>query len=244
MSDLGQPTCDGILTTINTWDQDLTFTAEKMVENKLTYLSTTIFIENSLIEFKTYRKANLNTVMSNYLQSVMSKWYLCNNITTALNHSGNSSSNEELFHADLPNLKEILIRNGYPEHIINQKFFDFLCEPENYEKPEISFTLCVSYTSPQVEFYVRELVNRMKTFLPKFHVRFSFKSIKIGSLYIKDSKPVIPKLDTCNLIYQFKCTCNKSYVGRTKRVIRIRGEEHRTFSRAKKTYYHMHRCPV
>jgi hypothetical protein len=84
----------------------------------------------------------------------------------------------------------------------------------------------------------------MKTFLPKFHDRFSFKSIKIGSLYIKDSKPVIPKLDTCNLIYQFKCTCNKSYVGRTKRVIRIRGEEHRTFSRAKKTNYHMHRCPI
>jgi hypothetical protein len=49
----------------------------------------------------------------------------------------------------MPNLKEILIRNGYPEHIIDQKFLDFLCEPENYEKPEISFTLCVSYTSPQ-----------------------------------------------------------------------------------------------
>ena len=69
--------------------------------------------------------ANLDTVMSNYQQSVMSKRYLCNNITTALNHSENSSSNEELFHADLPNLKEILIRNGYPEHIIDQKFLIF-----------------------------------------------------------------------------------------------------------------------
>ena len=33
-------------------------------------------------------------------------------------------------------------------------------------------------------------------------------------------------------------------VGRTKRVLRIRAEEHRTFSRAKKTYYYIHRCPV
>ena len=113
--------CNRVLTALNLWDQDIKFTCEKMVENKLTYLSTTIFIENSLIEFKTYRKANLNTVMSNYQQSVMSKRYLCNNITTALNHSENSPSNEELFHADLPNLKEILIRNGYPEHIIDQK---------------------------------------------------------------------------------------------------------------------------
>jgi hypothetical protein len=66
VSDLGQPTCDGILTTINTWDQNLTFTAEKMVENNLIYLSSSILIENGLIEFKTYRKANLETVMNNY----------------------------------------------------------------------------------------------------------------------------------------------------------------------------------
>ena len=140
--------------------------------------------------------------------------------------------------------QKILIRNSYPEHIINQKFFDFLCEPENPEKPEISFTLCISYTSPQVEVYVRELVNRMKTFTPDFHVRFAFKSIKIKSLYIKDSKPPFCKLETCNVIYQFRCPCNKSYVRRTKRVLRIWAEEHRTFSRSKNNYYHIHRCPV
>ena len=235
---------DSVLKAINFWDQDTTFTGELMTENKINYLSCTIFIENGQIEFKTFRKANLDTLMSNYKQSVMSKRYLCNNITTALNHSENSCSNEDLFHADLVNLKEILIRNGYPEHIIDQKFFNFLCEPERPEKPEISFTLCISYTSPQVEVYARELVNRMKTFTPDFNVRFSFKSIKMKSLYIKNSKPFICKLDTCNVIYQFQCTCNKSYVGRTKRVLRIRAEEHRTFSRAKKTYYHIHRCPV
>ena len=84
----------------------------------------------------------------------------------------------------------------------------------------------------------------MKNLIPDFHVRYAFKSIKIGSLYIKHSKPEIPKLDNCNLIYHFKCPCSKSYVGRTKRVLRIRAEEHRTFSRAKKTYYHIHKCPI
>ena len=75
--------------------------------------------------------------MNNYQHAVMSKRYLCYKINTALNHSQNSSSNEDLFHRDLPHLKKILIRNWYAEHIINQKFFDFLCEPEIYEKPEI-----------------------------------------------------------------------------------------------------------
>jgi hypothetical protein len=112
------------------------------------------------------------------------------------------------------------------------KSFSIFYVNQKFMKSLRSFNLCVSYTSPLVELHVRKLVNRMKSFLPEFHVRFAFKSMKIGSLFIKDSKPEISKLDTCNRIYQFKCTCHKSYVGRTKRVIRIRAEEHRTFSSA------------
>jgi hypothetical protein len=69
------------------------------------------------------------------------------------------------------------------------------------------------------------------------------KSIKIDATFIKDGKPPISKLNSCNYIYQFKCPCLKSYIGRTKRVLRIRAQEN-TFSRAKKTYYHLHRCPI
>ena len=133
-----------------------------------------------------------------------------------------------------PNLKEILIRNGFPEHFIDRKFFDFLCDPEKPTKPEIFFTLSLNYTSSQVEYYAKELVNRMKSFIPDFHVRYAFKSIKITTLFVKKSKPQLSKLDTCNLIYHFLCPCKQSYVGRTKRVLRIRAQEHRTLSRAKK----------
>jgi len=85
----------------------------------------------------------------------------------------------------LPNLKEILIRNGYPEHFIDQKVFDFLCDPEKPPKPEISFTLSLNYTSSQVEYYAEELGNRMKSFIPDFHVRYAFKSIKITTRFVK-----------------------------------------------------------
>ena len=88
---------DAVLTAINSWDQDTKYTGEKMVENSLQFLSCTIFIENGSIEFKTFRKAHLDTIMSNYRHSVMSKRHLNNNITTALNHSENLSSTEDLF---------------------------------------------------------------------------------------------------------------------------------------------------
>ena len=65
-------------------------------------------------------------------------------------------------------------------------------------------------------------------------MRHAFKSIKITTRFVKNSKPQLSKLDTCNLIYHFLCPCKQSYVGRTKRVLRIRVQEHRNFSRATK----------
>ena len=84
----------------------------------------------------------------------------------------------------------------------------------------------------------------MKTFIPELHVQFAYKSIKMGTTFIKHLKRSISKLNFCNCVYQFICPCAKSYKGRTKRVLRIRAQEHLTFSRAKKTYYYLHRCPT
>ena len=220
------------------------YTSEKLVNNEINFLSCTIFIQNDKIEFKTYRKSGLNTITSNYQKSVMSKRYLKSNIFTSLHHSSYSSSTQELFLQDMPNIKEIFLRNGYPENIINEKFAIFLCSPEKPEQPEISMTFCINYTSPQIEYFLRILMNRIKAFIPTFHVRFAYKSLKFRNIFVKYSKPPYSKLETCFLCYKFKCTCNSCYVGRTKRVLRARAENHRTFSYAKKTYYHINRCPV
>ena len=71
-----------------------------------------------------------------------------------------------------------------------------------------------------------------------------YKTLTTEQIYKKDSKAEYSKLDSCNLIYKFLCTCSKCYVGRTKCTLKIRANQHKQFSRAKKTYYHIHRCPV
>ena len=113
------------------------------------------------LQFVEQRYASLVCLRNKLAAAVTTR----HNQTSSLNHSENSSSNEDLFLADLTNLKEILIRNGYPEHLIDQKFFDFLCDPEKPPKPEISYTLSLNYTSSQVEYYAKELVHRMKSFI-------------------------------------------------------------------------------
>ena len=104
---------------------------------------------------------------------------------------------------------------------MDENCFQFLCSPKKPEQPEVSFTLCldnlqsVIYTSSKIEFYVRELANQIKNFIPKFNVRFAYKSICIENIYKKDGRPEVSKLDSCYLIYKFLCTCSKCYVGRT-----------------------------
>ena len=68
--------------------------------------------------------------------------------------------------------------------------------------------------------------------------------MRIKQIFSKDGKPVTSKENSCFLCYKFKCTCNSSYVGKTKKRLHVRMEQHRTFSYAKKTYYHINRCPV
>ena len=185
---------DKILFEINRWDQHIFYTSEKLLNNQLNFLSCTLFVRDSKIEFKTYRKSGLSSITSNYQKSVMAKSYLKSAIFTALHHSLYSSSTQELFLEDLPNIKEIFLRNGYPEKIINEKFSIFLCSPEKPPQPEISMTFCSNYTSPKIEYYLRTLVNRIKTFISTFHVRYAYKSMKVKLIFIKDSKPACTKL--------------------------------------------------
>ena len=228
---------DEILTALNSWDQDLKFTSEFLIENKLTFLSSKMFLQDGKIEFKTFRKSGIETLKSNYRTSVLCRRYLISNIFTALNHSKQSCSNEDLFLNDLPTLKEIFLRNGYPEKILTEKFAQFLCSPEKPEQPEISFTFCIDYTNSKIEHYLRELESRIKGFIPNFRIRFAYKSVTIEQIYIKGCKPEYSKLDSCFLIYKFLCTCSTRYVGRTICTLKTRANHHKQFSRAKKLSY-------
>ena len=106
---------DIILHEINNWDQNITYSFEKMTQNRLNFLSTTVFLENGEIEFNPFRKAGPDTIISNYKQSVISRKYLISTVYTLLHHAEYSSSTRDIFIQDLPNQKEIFLRNAYPE---------------------------------------------------------------------------------------------------------------------------------
>ena len=58
---------------INNFDKSLNFTFTKMSEKCITFLDMTIFINTSdILELKIYRKNGLNTVITNFEQSILS----------------------------------------------------------------------------------------------------------------------------------------------------------------------------
>jgi hypothetical protein len=166
-----------------------------MTMNKLNFLSSTLFVANSSIEFKTFRKEGLNKVITNYKKSVTTRWYLISNIFTALNHSKQSCSNDDLFLEDIHVLilKEVFLRNGYLEHILDTKISMFLCSLEKQERPEVDFNFKIEYTNPAVEFHLRQLYGRIKNFIPNFNVRFAYKTITIDQIIVKDGKSKFTK---------------------------------------------------
>ena len=237
---------DQIFDKVNKWDKNISFSFEKMVDNQLHFLSSTVYVENDTFEFRPYRKSGPDTILGNFKKSTISEKYLINNICTMLHLAQNSSSNHEILLTDMEqNLKPIFLNNSYPLKLINSKFVQFLQNGPKPKPPDVTFTLSLPYTSKNMDFHVRKMVKDIKVTMPNFHIRLVYKGIKVSNLFSADAKPKQSDLlDTTNCCYHFKCTCSSHYVGMTARMIKTRAKEHRNPSSAKGIYYHINSCPT
>ena len=77
---------ENILTRLNNWDPQLVFTVTEMAENSLVFSESEIYISENKVNFKLFRRFGQKTVLSNFLQSEMSKKYLKANIITQCNN--------------------------------------------------------------------------------------------------------------------------------------------------------------
>ena len=93
---------------INRWDQRVKFTHEMVIDEKLTFLSSCIYLDGHSFQFFPSRKSGQETIITNFKKATISKKYLVSNIFTMLHHSQNSSSTHEILLQDMElNLKEL-----------------------------------------------------------------------------------------------------------------------------------------
>ena len=152
-------------------------------------------------------------------------------------------SNDNLFKRSLEELKTVLLRNSYPEKLINSKIRIFMADDQKPIRPERVHTLCLDFSSFSMEPYINNLLKKMQKVIPTFRVNVAYKSIPVSSLFFTDSKAATPPHETSNVCYEFTCECKSSYIGHTARPLTERMREHQQFSNAKGIYWHMKTCP-
>ena len=200
-----------------------------MVDNELTFLSSTIFLTNGSFEFRPSRKNGAETILTNFNKATISEKYIVSNIFTMLHHSQNSSSSHDIFLNDMENnLKPILLNNGYPLKTINSNYFKFLRNGPKPKPPDVNFSLSIPYTSKTIDYHIKKLIAQIKVVMPNFHVRLAYKGIKLSNLFSADAKPKISEeIQTTNCVYHFKFLCLSHFVSMTARTIKARATEHR-----------------
>ena len=84
---------------------------------------------------------------------------------TLLHHAEYSSSTRDIFIQDLKNQKEIFLKNAYPEKIVDEIFAKYLINPDKPPQPEVTVTCCIDYTDSRIEYYLKNLNKKIKSFI-------------------------------------------------------------------------------
>ena len=131
----------------------------------------------------------------------------------------------ELLQKEMNKIKDVFIKNGYPESLINRviKLHNESCSEKPYGPEKLHVVLKLPYAGKASY----SMVNRVKSitesayFAIKPRIIFTFKPLI--SLDVND---LISYLDKNCIVYKFNCFCEKIFIGQTTRHFKIRIKEY------------------
>ena len=225
---------------LNKQHANIKFTKENNKDGKLPFLD--IFI-NSLGKVTTsvYHKPTFTGLFMNF-KSFVPQSYKFNLIKTLHDRVFKINNTWFGFDLDVEGLKYCLLRNNFPERIIDRivrefldkKFMSSYVEEQNVEKHY--------FVLPYIGDYSTYTKKRIMKIYKKFckldkRVRLIFSTSKIKNYF--STKDTLPKCFKSHVVYQYKCArCNSCYVGRTHKHLTTRIEEHLN-SESSNIYKHM-----
>jgi hypothetical protein len=222
-----------ILEYLNKQHPSIKFTMEKEENSTLNFLDVKIQKKKDLsFTTSTYRKPTFTGVMLNW-NSLTSIKYKIGLISCLLDRSFKICSSEKQKLIEMEHLRELLIRNNYPNQIIEKEFDRFLKSKSlSLEKtidPEIKIRyLSLPYMNDKSEIIARKLKELVKEHFHKVNLRVAFKApAELGDHFPFKDKVDDPK-KLSGVIYHLKCkNCTDSYIGMTTRTFLKRLAEHK-----------------
>ena len=236
--------CDGadkFFEYLNEQHANIKFTQEKNKDGKLPFLD--VLIDNSN-KFNTsvYHKPTFTGLFMNF-KSFVPQCYKLNLIKTLLDRVFKINNTWVGFDVDLKSLKHYLLRNNFPEKIIDRNIREYLDKKLGSKVEEQSIE-SKYFVLPYIGDYSTYTKNRIIKLHKKFckldqSIRLIFSTTKIKNYF--STKDALPKCFKSHVVYQFNCVgCNSCYVGRTCQHLTTRMEYH--LSNAKSSIFqHIHK---
>ena len=213
-------------------------------DNYFPFLDIKIFKENNSFATCTYYKPTHTGLFTNWYSYTPRK-YKINLVKTLLFRAWNICSNKNLFQRDVFTIKKNLLKNQFPEGLLNAiiKNFSESIEKEPASKPvtvpKKEVILILPYLGTLSESFERSLKSLIAKAYYQVDVKIVFKTTnRIANLFhVKDT---IPKRLISNVIYGVYCTeCTAFYVGKTKRHLSKRFQEHKDIKKITAVSAHM-----
>ena len=206
------------------------FTSEEEENNELPFLD--IFVKRTLTSFFTsvYRKPTFSGVYTHYT-SFISSVYKESLVSTLLYRAYRICANLEAIHEETTNVRQLMIKNGYPEKLLDKiisAFFNRICAGKSTTTNEKSqpLMLVLPYLGNHTKQLEKKLKKVLRETVPDLQVRFVFRAAtRLSNLFRFKDK--IPQYLSSGVIYKFTCRgCNSTYIGETIRHAKRRFEEH------------------
>ena len=224
---------EDFLDKLNALHQNLKFTSE-IGPSTLPFLDTCITLptkENESFTSSVYRKSTYTGLILNFSAICPNPWKF-GLLQCFLHRAYIISSNWILFHKEVDFLKNIFMRNGYPEDMFLSCVQRFLNNVYNGKKRKIAedkveTLFFVPYIGLPAIIYGKKLQKLLKENY-NIHVRIVYTTFQVKNYFSLKSQTPLPLL--ANVVYQFKCLCdtNLTYIGKTSRHLATRVKEHST----------------
>ena len=213
--------------------RNISFKKEKEKDSVNSFLDVLIS-KSDIYNTSIYRKPTFSGIYLNF-NSYVPLTYKKGFMLCLLYRAFRICSDWNLIHEEIKHLKSIWINNKYPIELIDfcvnkfkNKFLNKLFQKTNPEidspKKEIRITL--AYIGKNTNALKKNISNLLSKVFPKCKPIFVFKSgRKIGSFF--NFKDKVPFNVRSFVIYKYTCgDCNATYIGKTKRHLKVRMSEH------------------
>ena len=230
---------------LNSKHPNIEFTSEKENNNKLSFLDISVEKNGGSFRTSVYRKPTFTGLTTKFSSSIPFQ-YKINLIATLVTRAYRICYDYVNLHLELEYLKKTLKLNGFPVALferITGRQLSKLISPSN--KP-VTVNRALVYFPIQYHgkhsYSIRnKLVKLLSEFYPQVKVRVIFKCNNTLQRFFR-FKDRLPDALQSNLVYFYECgRCTATYLGQTKRLLRVRIADHQ--GRSFRTNYPLSKPP-